>query len=88
MVVRGDAAHHCNTEFDMVKGKLAQNRGYRGPETGSLVNLGGLSAVTRGLPIGPTTETLGDYVSVGALAQDVERPKEKRASRVFRGAKS
>lgn len=88
MVVRGDAAHHCYMEFDMVKGELEQSRGYREPATAFLVDLGGLSAVTRGLPIGPLTETLGDYVSAAALAQDVERPKKERASRVFRGANS
>ncbi|GFE75797.1 hypothetical protein [Novosphingobium sp. TCA1] len=87
-MVRGDAAHHCSREFDMDKGQLARMRGYCGPETGFVVDLGGVSAITQGIPVGPLTETLGDYVSAAALAQDVERHMDERARRAVCGAMS
>lgn len=72
----------------MDKGQLARMRGYCGPETGFVVDLGEVSAITQGIPGGPLTETLGDYASAASLAQDVERHTEKRASRTFRRANS
>ena len=70
----------------MDKGQLARIRGCCGPETRFVVDLGEVSAITLGIPVGPLTETLGDYVSAAALAQDVERHTDARARRVVYGA--